>query len=163
MDVPLLIELPAVVFVFAEVMPIPGAKISTHAPKLEKYALESSVPVAPTVIAFLAEAGDVKQASAFEFPPATTMTTPAATALFTAVLTDSTTTPASRLRFATAPWGRGRPTSQSMPAITADTVPDPALSKPLTAIRLAFLAIPYLVPPTVPGKVKDGKISRCNG
>jgi hypothetical protein len=159
MDVPLLIELPAVVFVFAEVMLLPGAKMSTHAPKLEKYALESSVPVAPTVIAFVAEAGDVKQASAFEFPPATTMTTPAATALFTAVLKDSITTGAPRLRFATAPWGRGRPTTQSIPAITEATVPDPEPSKTLTEIRLAFLAIPYLVPPTVPGKVKDGKIS----
>jgi hypothetical protein len=159
MDVPLRLRLSAIVFARAEIMLTPGAKISTHVPKLEKDALESSLPVAPTVIAFVAEAGDVKQAFAFEFPPATTMTTPAATALFTALLIDSITTGALRLRFATAPFRRGCPTSQTMPAITEDTVPDPEPSKTLTEIKLVFLAIPYLVPPTVPGKVKEGKIS----
>jgi hypothetical protein len=85
MDVPLRLQLLTLVFVRAEIMPTPGAKMLMHVPKLEKDALESSLTVAPTVIAFIAEAGDVKQASAFEFPPATTMTTPAATALFTTV------------------------------------------------------------------------------
>jgi hypothetical protein len=68
-----------------------------HVPKLddlelEKYALLSSTPVAPTVIAPVTEAGDDMQASESEFPPATTTTTPAATALLTAVLIDSITT-----------------------------------------------------------------------
>jgi hypothetical protein len=159
MDVPLRLKLPTTVLVFAEIMCSPGAKMSMHVPKLEKAALESSIPVAPTVIASVAEAGVVEQASASEFPPATTMTTPAATALFTAVFRDSITTCASMLRFATAPFGRGRPTIQSIPARTLATVPDPEPSKILTAIKLAFLAIPYLVPPTVPGKVKEGEIS----
>ena len=104
MDVPLLSELPVIVFVFADLMPFPGAKKSMHSPKLddlpvEKNALESSVLVAPTVIALVAEAGDVEQASESEFPPATTMATPAATALFTAVLIDPITTAASMLGF----------------------------------------------------------------
>jgi hypothetical protein len=161
MDVPLRLELPAIVFVRADIMFTPGAKMSMHVPKLEKDALESAALVAPTVIALVAEAGLVVQASTPEFPPATTMTTPAATALFTAVLTDAITTSASMLRFATAPLGRGRPTIQSIPARTVATVPDPELSKILTAIKLAFLAIPYLVPPTVPGKVKEGETSEC--
>jgi hypothetical protein len=159
MDVPLRLKLSAIVFVFAETMRFPGANMSMHVPKLddlveEKDALESSMSVAPTVIASVAEAGDVKQASEPEFPPAMTMTTPAATALFTAVFTDSITTSASMLRLATAPFGRGRPTIQSIPARTLAKVPDPVLSKTLTEIKLTFLAIPYFVPPTVPGKYR---------
>jgi hypothetical protein len=161
MDVPLRLKLPVLVFAFAETMFFPGAKMSMHVPKL--YALESSSLVAPTVIALVAEAGVVEQASLPEFPAATTMTTPTATALFTAMLTDSITTCASRLRFATALLGRNCDccTTKSMPAITDETVPDPVLSKTLTEIKLAFLAIPYFVPPTVPGKVKEGEISEC--
>jgi hypothetical protein len=85
------------------------------------------------------------------------MTTPAATAFFTAVLIDPIIPSASMLRFAMAPFGRGRPTIQSIPARTAPTVPDPVLSKTLTEIKLAFLAIPYFVPPTVPGKFRGGE------
>jgi hypothetical protein len=162
MDVPLRLLRPAIVFVRAEIMSTPGAKISTHVPKLEKDALESSSPVAPTVIAFKAEAGDVPQASLSEFPAAMTMTTPAATALSTALFKDLTLDSTPRLRFATAPFGRGRPTSQSMPAIIEDKEPLPEPSKTLTEIKLTFLAIPYSVPPTVPGKVKEGKILKCN-
>jgi hypothetical protein len=165
MEVPLRLKLPAKVLVLAEIMLLPGAKMSMQIPKLdslpeEKYALESSGLVAPTVIALAAEAGDVVQASTFPFPPATTMTTPAVTAPFTAVFTDSITTCASMLRFATAPFGRARPTTQSIPARTLAKVPDPEPSKTLTAIKLAFLAIPYLAPPTVPGKVKECEISK---
>jgi hypothetical protein len=36
MDVPLRLKLPAIVFVFAETMLFPGAKMSMHVPKLEK-------------------------------------------------------------------------------------------------------------------------------
>jgi hypothetical protein len=88
------------------------------------------------------------------------MTTPFATALFTALLRDGYTPDAPRLKFATAPFGRGWLTTQSIPAITPARVPDPFLFKTLTAIKLAFFAIPYNFPPTVPEKVKDdGKIS----
>jgi hypothetical protein len=168
MDVPLRLvpsESSGGVFAFAEIMSFPGAKMSTQAPKLEKDALASISSVAPTVIAPVAEDGESKQASAPEFPAATTMTTPAATALLTAVLMDSITVPALRLRFATAPLLRCLccPTSQSIPARTEAALPDPEPSKTLTAIKLAFLAIPYSVPPTVPGKAKgEGEISECN-
>jgi hypothetical protein len=157
MDVPLLLELKLPVFFSAEIMSFPGAKISMHAPKL--YTLESFVPIAPTVIAFVAEAGDVVQASTLPFPAATTMTTPAATASFTAVSRLAYTFGALMLRLATAPFGRGRPTTQSIPAITEAKEPSPFSLRTLTEIMLTFLAIPYLVPPTVPGKVKEGKIS----
>jgi hypothetical protein len=63
-----------------ETMPTPGAKMSRHVPKLEKDALASFVAVAPTVMASAAEAGEDPQAYVFEFPAATTTTTPAATA-----------------------------------------------------------------------------------
>jgi hypothetical protein len=169
MDVPLLSKLPVTVFAFADLMLFPGAKISMHSPKLdslpeEKYAFESFSLVAPTVIALVAEAGDVVQASIFPFPPATTMTTPAVTALFTAVLMEVITCSASMLTFATALLERDCDscTTKSMPSITAPTVPLPELSKTLTEIKLAFLAIPYFVPPTVPGKLREGKITYCN-
>ena len=41
-----------------EVMPTPGARMSTHAPKLEKPANESPLSVAPTVMALGALAGE---------------------------------------------------------------------------------------------------------
>jgi hypothetical protein len=159
MDVPLYDVLPEIVFVFAEMIFSPGAKMSTHVPKLESSARESSSAVEPTVIALSAEAGECEQAVVFEFPPATTMTTPAATAAFTASLRDLITPGALRLKFATAPFGRDCPTTQSIPARTVAKVPYPETSKTLTAIKFAFFAIPYSRPPTVPGKGKEGKIS----
>jgi hypothetical protein len=65
-------------------MSTPGAKISTQDPKLEKPALVSLLSVAATVMALVAEAGDVVQAFTFEFPAATTTVIPAAIALSTA-------------------------------------------------------------------------------
>ena len=57
----------------------PGAKISTHSPKLENDARLSNLSVAPTVIASGADAGDAVQASAREFPAATTVAIPRST------------------------------------------------------------------------------------
>jgi hypothetical protein len=53
----------------------------------------------------------------------------------------------------TAPFGRGCLTTQSIPAIIPVPEPLPFEFKTLTAIKLAFLAMPYAVPPTVP-KIK---------
>jgi hypothetical protein len=91
------------------------------------------------------------------------MTTPCATALFTALLTDEYTPFAPRLKFAIAPFGRGCPTTQLIPAITPANEPDPYLLRTLTEIKLAFFAIPYNFPPTVPEKVKNGSDIEYNG
>jgi hypothetical protein len=87
MDAPFLRVLASGVNVEQERMLTPGAKMSRHVPKLEKDARASFVPVAPTVMALAAEAGDLPQASSFPFPAETATMTPAATALFTASLT----------------------------------------------------------------------------
>ena len=54
----------------------PAAKISTGAPKLENWALESWIVEAATVIASLTRAGEVFFASLLSFPAATTTVTP---------------------------------------------------------------------------------------
>lgn len=66
-------------------IPTPGAKTSKQVPQLEKEALRSVESLAPTVKAFVADAGDVLHASAFSFPAATAKGIPAATALSTAL------------------------------------------------------------------------------
>jgi hypothetical protein len=68
----------------AEIMSLPGAKMSTHEPKFEKLARISVIVDAPTVMADGSDAGDVEQASRLLFPAATVYTTPAATLVATA-------------------------------------------------------------------------------
>jgi hypothetical protein len=131
-------------------MSTPGAKMSRHDPKLEEGAFVSSVAVAPAVMTSLAEAGETPQASLFTFPPAATTTIPALTAFFAALLRARITLGTPRLMLMTAlfePARFDRLTAQSIPAIISAIVPEPQV---LTAIKLAFLAIPYLAPPTVP-------------
>jgi hypothetical protein len=70
------IEVPLIVFVavslvfHAEVMLLPGAKMSRHVPKFENEARASELVVAPTVLAAATRAGEVVHASAFELPAA---------------------------------------------------------------------------------------------
>ena len=70
------IEVPEIVLVAVslefqdDVMLLPGAKMSTHVPKLENEARASVMVVAPTVIAFATRAGDCVQASVLLFPAA---------------------------------------------------------------------------------------------
>ena len=70
----------------AEGMFTPGARRSTQAPSLENAARASVGPVAPTVRAAGAAAGEYWQASAWSLPAATTTVRPAATAVATASL-----------------------------------------------------------------------------
>lgn len=79
MDVPDLTELAVDEPIHAEVMLEPGAKTSTHEPKFENEDRASADVVAPTVIATGSPAGEVRHALLFEFPAATTNTTPSAT------------------------------------------------------------------------------------
>ena len=71
----------------ADVMPEPGANMSTHLPKFEKSERASVRVVAPTVIALGALAGDLPQASESSLPAATTMVMPARVAAATASFT----------------------------------------------------------------------------
>ena len=70
----------------AEVIALPGAKMSTQLPQLEKEERASLEVVEPTVSAFGAEAGEAEQASAFELPAATAKVIPSAIAFCVAVL-----------------------------------------------------------------------------
>ena len=85
MDVPLKLTLAVSESGAAERMSLPGAQISTHEPKLLKEDLLSRKSVDPTLMAAGTKAGEKPHASELEFPDATTTTTPAFTAAFTAV------------------------------------------------------------------------------
>jgi hypothetical protein len=65
----------------------PGALMSTQVPKLEYVARASDGVVAPTVMAFMADAGDLVHALVRSFPAATTTVIPALTSLSTASFT----------------------------------------------------------------------------
>ena len=56
----------------ADLMDSPGANTSSTAPKFEKLARASVMPVAPTVIASATRAGDVLDALTLLLPAATT-------------------------------------------------------------------------------------------
>src|SRR5688500_15882243 len=85
----------------AEVMAEPGAKMSTHAPKVEDEARASLLAVAPTVKDPTARAGEKLQAFEALLPAATATTTPALTRLVTA-LSSACEMPPPRLMLATA-------------------------------------------------------------
>lgn len=68
-------------------MLLPGAKMSTQWPSLEKYERASLEVVDPTVTASPAEAGEYLHASSLELPAATTTSTLDACALATALFT----------------------------------------------------------------------------
>ena len=57
-EVPLCVYVALSLVTQAEAIPLPGANISTQAPKFEKLARWSELLVAPTVIAFGARAGE---------------------------------------------------------------------------------------------------------
>jgi hypothetical protein len=57
-----------------EIMSKPGTKMTMQDPMLEKDAFESSIPVAPPVMTFLAEAGDTPHVSVDPFIPTKTAT-----------------------------------------------------------------------------------------
>ena len=140
----------------AEVMLLPGAKISTQLPQLEKDDRASLLVVDPTVMASEAEAGDRVQASVFSLPAATTNGMSDATAVLTAVLTRSYLPPPRDMlatHLLVSPEAILAPqsvTTHSIPSMTPENVPEPLQPRTFTATRLAFLATPYVVPPTVP-------------
>jgi hypothetical protein len=85
-EVPDLLEVAVGPVIPAEMMCMPGAKMSTHEPRFEKSANASVEVVAPTVIAEAALDGEKLQASEYELPAATTNVIPSATPRATASL-----------------------------------------------------------------------------
>ena len=77
-DVPLSTAVCTSLPLYADVMALPGAKMSTHVPKLENDARASVLVVAATVMACGARAGDCPHASALELPAAMAYVTPLA-------------------------------------------------------------------------------------
>jgi hypothetical protein len=118
----------------------PGAKISIKLPKLEKDARVSVESDAATVIAEGSLAGEKSLASAPEFPAATVTVTPAETAPATAELTDAENPPPRDI--VRTEWGTALVATHWIPEMTPAKVPDPFLSRTLTATSLAFLEIP---------------------
>lgn len=128
----------------------PGAKMSKQLPKLLNQLLLSLVVVDPTVMAREALAGEKLQAFESSFPAATTMTIPEFMAELTA-LSRVLEGPPPRLKLATdLLLELCRPSIQSIPATTPETVPDPVLLRTLTGMILAFLATPYDLPAAIP-------------
>ena len=101
MDVPLIVLVAVSDVLHAEVIEEPGAKMSTHVPKLENDERASVEVVAPVVIAFAAREGDCVQASTLLLPAATAIGTPELLRLLTAV-SNALEAPPPRLMFATA-------------------------------------------------------------
>jgi hypothetical protein len=83
-EVPLMVRIAELLVCHAEVILVPGAKILTQEPKLEKLERLSLLAVAATVIAEGTLAGEELQAFAFELPAATIKVMPRFTALVTA-------------------------------------------------------------------------------
>lgn len=152
----------------------PGAKISTAWPKLEKLALASLfASMAPTVMAWGAEPGEVLAASCylavllakgilikqqeglhtFSLPAATTGTTPAVLRAWIARLTAREREPPRDMFITALPeiprlWTSSM--TNCMPLRTPELAPRPSAPKTLTATRLTFLETPNVAPPMVP-------------
>ena len=129
----------------------PGALISTHVPKLEYEARESIAVVAPTVMAFTADAGDLVHALVRSFPAATTTVIPALTSLSTASFKElDLLPPILKLRTACVfGFGLEGERIQSRAAITPEYEPLPEQFNKRIGTIVAFFAIPYLVPAAV--------------
>ena len=149
MDVPEIVRVEVDPEIHAEVIPVPGAYMSTQLPKFEYEARLSDWSVAPMVIADGARAGENWHASAPEFPAATTTTSPARVAAATASSTAEFAPPPRLKLMIPGPPG-WLATAQLMPATTEDEKPDPAQSRTLTATTVAVFATPYVLPATVP-------------
>ena len=114
--------------VHAAVIRLPGARISTHLPWLEKVDIASVCVVEPTVMAAGAPAGLYWQASSESLPAATTTTT-FATVARSIARNSACETPApprdiemiERLEG----WRCASATAHSMPAMTPEVEPEP--------------------------------------
>ena len=128
-------------------MLVPGAKISTQLPQLEKEALVSLSLMAPTVNAVGSRAGLVLHAELFLFAAAATTIRPFVVALRTAVSKEDEI-PALRDKLATARKilflrrAIASLTAQFRPAITPETVPEPLASMTFTATKVVLFATP---------------------
>mmetsp|Transcript_5690 Transcript_5690/g.11853 ORF Transcript_5690/g.11853 Transcript_5690/m.11853 type:complete len:233 (+) Transcript_5690:545-1243(+) len=136
----------------ADVIPSPGAKMSTHVPQLLKSARRSFSVLAPTVIASAADAGEVLQAFWFSFPAATTTMIPASTAALTTLFSFCEKPPPRDMLITDlVPRDLWRVTTQLIAAMTvALDVPSPSSPKTRTSYRLAPGATPIVLPAAVP-------------
>ncbi len=140
-DVPLMVFVAVLLVYQSEVMLEPGANRSRQEPKLEKLDRASELVVEPTVRAGPTRDGEPLQAFApLSLPAATAYVTPALIEFCTAV-SRALETPPPRLMFATA----GPvllPVTQSMPAITPESVPLPLQSSTRTGFSVTHFATP---------------------
>ncbi len=150
-DVPLIVWVAAAWVFHADTSASPGASTSTHRPAFDSAsaanggaAPPSACDTAPTVIATGARAGDASHASAPELPAATTNGVPAATTRPTAS-SSAREGPPDAASSATAGATRFR-ASQSMPASTDDTAPDPSQPRTFTERTRAPGATPTVAP-----------------
>src|SRR5262245_58819585 len=147
-EVPLMVLVALVPVFQAEVMLSPGAKMSMQVPVLENQARESTLLVAPTVMAAAARAGEKLHASTESLPAAIAYVTPALMERMTASSIAWFTSPP-RLMLATA-GGWKCAVTQSTPRTTPASVPEPWQSSTRTACSVTPFARPHVLPPTVP-------------
>ena len=147
-DVPLRVAVAVFDVNQAERIDDPGAKISTHVPKLENDERASDMVVDPVVMAFAARDGEKLQALALLLPAATAIVTFELCRLLTAV-SSAEEAPPPRLMFATA---GAMPLflTQSTPAMTPEFEPEPEQFSTRTPRSRELLATPNVEPPTVP-------------
>jgi len=132
-------------------MLLPGAQIFVHLPKLLKEDLALRLVVEPTVMAASTKAGEYLHESSFSFPAATTTTTPALVAAFTAVLVEELVPLPPRLMLAIRGW-RPLLAIQSKAELDQDNLPVPSSPKTLTPYTRARVATPNDLPAALPAQ-----------
>jgi len=121
----------------------PGAWMSTHGPWFEKLLLASLLVVAPTVSAKGAEAGEKLQASASEFPAATTVSTPWSAAQAMMESKRPPPPPPNDMEMTAGfPRARASATAHSMPSMIPLVAPLPPHESTCTAMTVTPLDTP---------------------
>ena len=115
--------------------------MSTHVPQLEKLATTSPLSTAPTAMTPGALAGEKLQASALEFPAATTTTSPAETSSDTSPFTSESLGPP-KLMFTIPTPPEWLSKIQLIPSANVVVFPLPEQSNTLTGMTLDSFATP---------------------
>jgi len=149
MDVPEIVFVAVLEPIQADMMLLPGAKVSTQVPKLEKLERASVLVLEPTQMPKGADAGEVLQAFALLLPAATTITAPARWAPSTASLDAWLKPPPKDMEPTRAP---ARWPTQLTPAMTPVVEPDPVRPSTFTATTGERRETPCGLPAAVPAQ-----------
>merc|ERR1719354_285802 len=154
MDVPDFVDA-SLLFIPDDSMFTPGAYMSTQFPTDDMLASASNSSIAPTVSALVALAGELLQASYVgpSLPaPVTTMTPASFAIVLTASFNMQFFSPDNAIMTTAGMFGYFSTCSAtySIPERISERAPSPLSSRTFTGTKLAPLATPYVIPPTVP-------------